>query len=206
VGSPTISAPPPADGEIEGLPLLTEAVKFYDWKYITEGTHATIYQAKELDEGALYCMKLFRKHWMTPFNLEKTAYEYLQAAKIEQYIPHVYGYGVRNLSEWGIDIPGLNVQDDDEVYYGIVMEWIMDGEQLSVENINIDYACTLLKGIAKIHEAGVLHYDTFRRNLIVVPGTRRALWIDFSCAHMNEEYVLAQEIGLAAGVIINLVS
>jgi tRNA A-37 threonylcarbamoyl transferase component Bud32 len=202
----TSAAVLPSSTEIEGLPLLTENIKFHNWVYITEGTHATIYQAKELEEGALYCVKLFRKRWMTPFNLEKTAYEYMQAAKIERYIPHVYGYGFRTLSEWGIDIPGLDILGDEEVYYGIVMEWITDGEQLSVNNINIDYACSLLKGLAKIHEAGVLHYDTFRRNLMIVPGTRRALWIDFSCAHMNEEYVLAQEIGLAAGVILDLVS
>jgi predicted Ser/Thr protein kinase len=139
---------------------------------------------------------------MTPFNLEKTAYEYIQAFKVDEFVPRVYGWSVRTLLQWGIDAPSC----DDEVYYGIIMEWITGGEQLSVENINIDYACSLLEGLAKIHEAGVLHYDTFRRNLMVVPGTRKAYWIDFSCAHMNEEYVLAQEIGLAAGVIINLVS
>jgi predicted Ser/Thr protein kinase len=138
---------------------------------------------------------------MTPFNLEKTAYEYLRAAEVEGCIPHVYGYGCRTLSAWGLP----STPDRDGLYNAIVMEWIENAEQLSANNVNLDNACRLLKGLSKIHEAGVLHYDTFRRNLLVVPGTNRVLWIDFSCAHINEEKSHPVEMQGAAGVILEVV-
>lgn len=138
---------------------------------------------------------------MTPFNLEKTAYEFLQSANVKDCIPQVYGYAFRTLHNWGFPFD----TEDEEVYYGIVMEWLENAEQLSAENITLHYACALLEGLAKIHEAGVLHYDLYSRNMMVIPGTRRALWIDFSCAHMNEEYALPEEMTAATGVILELV-
>ena len=186
---------------MERLPRFTDEVKFTDWKFVAEGTHARIFQAREADEGALYCVKLFQKGWMTPFNLERTAYEYLQAAGVKSCIPHVYGYSVRSLFNWGLE----ETTEDTGEWYGLIMEWLAGGEQLSVKNITIDNACSLLLALAKIHEAGVLHYDTYRRNLMVFPGTRRVVWLDFSCAHMNEEYAHAEELELAAGVIFEAV-
>ena len=188
-------------GNVASLPYITEEVRFYDWEYVTDGTHAKIYKAKDVDGGAIYCIKLFKPEWLTPFNLEKTAYEHLQAANIKHWIPHVYGYASRTLSAWGIP----NNTSDDESYYGIVMEWLEGAQSLSIDNVTIDNAANLLEGLAEIHEAGVLHYDTLRRNLMVFPDKRRAVWIDFSCAHMNEEYAHAQEIGTAAGVIMEVV-
>ena len=40
-------------------------------------------------------------------------------------------------------------------------------------------AVSLVDGLAKIHNAGVLHND-FPRNMLVVPGTRQGVWVDFS--------------------------
>ena len=138
---------------------------------------------------------------MIPYNLEKTAYEYLQASDIKDIIPFVHGHAYRTLSEWGMPTQ----QHDQDVYYGLVMDWL-EGEALSVFNVDINNACDLLAALAKIHEAGVLHYDTFRRNMMVFPGTRRVAWIDFSCAKINAGDALASELGDAAGVILELVS
>jgi predicted Ser/Thr protein kinase len=183
------------------LPKFAEEVRFTDWKFVAEGTHARIFQARKMDEGALYCVKIFQKGWMTPFNLEKTAYEYLQAAGVKDCIPHVYGYSVRTLADWGLE----TTWEDTDEWYGLIMEWLEGGEQLSVNNITHNNACRLLLALAKIHAAGVLHYDTYRRNLMVFPGTRRVVWLDFSCAHMNEEYAHPGEVELAAGVIFEVV-
>lgn len=195
------SSTAPSTQEFEGLPILGEGIKFYDWTFIIAGTHGEIYRARDMESGEYCCVKIFRKGWITPFNLEKTAYEFLKHANINEFIPDVYGYDSRTMSEWGF--PG-SIGDED-TYYAIVMEWLENGQQLSAENITLDYAWNLLEGLYKIHQAGVLHYDLYRRNMIVIPGTKRALWIDFSCAHMNEEYAMPQEMASAAGIILELV-
>jgi tRNA A-37 threonylcarbamoyl transferase component Bud32 len=56
--------------------------------------------------------------------------------------------------------------------------------------------------MSKIHQSGVLHYDAFMRNSLVVPAERRAVWIDFSCAHLNEETYLGEEMEGAASSIL----
>jgi predicted Ser/Thr protein kinase len=186
---------------IESLPMLENTVRFYDWEFIAEGTHAIIYKAKDIQWGGSYCLKVFRSGWMTPFNLERTAYEYLKAAQIVEFIPHVYGYGQRTLPDWGLQV------DDDSLYYAIVMEWLGNMRQLSPETVNIQTACNLLEGLSKIHKAGVLHDDSFRRNMMVMPGPsgKRAVWIDFSCAHVTRQSEQAQEFVLAAGTILEAV-
>ena len=187
---------------MESLPILDPGtIKFRDWTFVSEGTHAEIYRVRDVESGVLFCIKIYRKGWMTPFNLEKTAYERLRAGKVENCVPLVYGYGFRTLSAWGFPEGHL----DKDLYYAIVMEWLEGGEQLSTENITLEYACSLLEGLSKIHQAGVLHYDMYRRNIVVVPQQARALWIDFSCAHVNEEYAYGIEMQAATGVILELV-
>jgi len=68
------------------------------------------------------------------------------------------------------------------------MEWIEGAEKISEQNITLDQAVALVAGLEKIHNAGILHFDTYPRNMLVVPGSRRAVWIDFSCSQAGEEY------------------
>jgi hypothetical protein len=137
---------------------------------------------------------------MTPFNLEMAAYErILPLQRMTKYVPSIYGYDARPLSGWGF--PDGDVKDHD-LRYAIVMEWIENAEILSTENITVDNASVLLAGLSKIHEGGVLHYDTYRRNILVVPETMRALWIDFSCSQTYENNNFAQEMELAGGMIL----
>lgn len=200
-----IKTHPAAQSGIPSLPLLEDTVAFTTLTYVTEGTHATIYQATISDgedgDDMIFCLKLFRQGWMTPFNLEKSAYECLRAADVKECIPEVYGYAARTLVHWGVS----EDTQDDELYYGILMEWLSGAEGLSVQNITMSYACRLLEALDKIHKAGVLHFDPFRRNQMVFPGTRRVVWIDFSCAHLNEEYAHAYEIGDVGGILFELV-
>jgi len=139
---------------------------------------------------------------MTPFNLEKTAFEHLLAAKATNFIPKVHGYDARTLAGWGLP---QDENNSDTLYYGILMEWLSGAECLSVHNITFNKACALLEGLDEIHKAGVLHVDPFRRNQMVFPATHRVAWIDFSCAHMNEEFVHSNELGDVAGTIMELV-
>jgi hypothetical protein len=187
--------------ENEAVPRLPDDMKFEHLTFMSKGTHALVFRAKELglEDSQYYCIKLFKKGWVTPFNLELTAYErLLHDRDIQKYIPHVYGYGLRTLSEWGFD----RSPDDKDVYSGIVLEWIENAEPLSRENVTTQNAGLLLAGMSKIHQSGVLHYDTFLRNTLVVPEARRAVWIDFSCAHMNEETYLGEEMeGVASSIL-----
>jgi hypothetical protein len=168
------------------------------------GTHARIYRTRERGDpdSPFYCIKLFRRGWMTPFNLERTAYEHIQAARIDGYIPEVFGYDYRTLPNWGLPFG----TEDDQLYYAIVMEWVEGAEQVSPDNISVPSACMLLNGLGKIHGAGVLHNDTFKRNLMVVPDKDRGVWTDFSCAHMGEETHFGGEMMCAQGIICTMVS
>jgi serine/threonine protein kinase len=82
------------------------------------------------------------------------------------------------------------------------MEWIEDAEPLSAANATIHNTSILLAGLSKIHSSGVLHNDTFLRNSLIVPGTRKAVWIDFSCAHLNEESNIPVEMEITARSIL----
>jgi len=42
-----------------------------------------------------------------------------------------------------------------------------------------------LRGLRLIHNAHVLHRDTELRNLLIYPGEKRAIWIDFSIAEVD---------------------
>jgi len=199
-----VSAPEQATSsasKIEVLPLLPLDIKFNDWQYISEGTHAEIYRVRDAETGVPFCMKLFRQGWVTPFNLEKRAYEYLQHAEVEGCIPKVYGYGYRTLLEWGL----AKAKNDSAKYNAIVMEWLEDAEQLSAENITVSSAIQLIEGLYRIHEAGLTHYDIYRRNMLVLPKENRGVWIDFSCAHINEKAINAQELRSAISSIMQTV-
>lgn len=193
--------PPPNLTKHEAVPRIPDDMKFDHLTFMSKGTHALVFRGKEahVEDSQFYCIKLFRKGWATPFNLELTAYErLLHDRNIQKYIPHVYGYGLRTLSEWGFD----RSPDDKDVYSGIVMEWIENAKALARDNVTIHNANVLLAGMSKIHQSGVLHYDAFMRNTLVVPEARRAVWIDFSCAHMNEETYLGEEMeGVASSIL-----
>jgi hypothetical protein len=141
-------------------------------------------------EETTVCLKLYGQEWMTPYNLETTAYAVLRDAGVEDYIPAVYGVAIRTLGDWGIELGWDNPRE----YRGLVMEWLEGAEQISAENVSLSHVVSLMTGLVKIHEAGVLHRDGFDRNIMVFPGSKRGVWIDFSCAHIHgPEWAYKQE-------------
>ena len=147
------------------------------------------------------CLKLFREDNLSEYNDEIAAYSHLNHAGVEYHIPKVYGVGRRTLLGWGID-----TDTNDTKYYGILMEWL-DGERLTRQNITTDHAITLVTGLSKIHEAGVLHCDIFDRNILIIPNSKRAVWIDFSSAQTKDvwEKLFPQEMYLSGGLLIGYV-
>jgi hypothetical protein len=135
--------------------------------------------------------------------LETTAYAYLQHSGLQYYVPTIYGWGVRTVSDWGLErIDG----DEEGEYYGILMEWIAGAEQLSETNVTIGNTINLVHGLTKIHYAGILHFDTFPRNMLVVPGTERGVWVDFSCAQLGAEEHHDDELNAGGGIAVRYVS
>jgi len=125
---------------------------------------------------------------MTPYNLERTAYTYLRHADVTYYVPEVYGWGKRTKKGWGLDSNGKSE------YYGIVMEWLEGAEPINQRNVSLDHAVSLAYGLSKIHDAGILHFDGFDRNMMIFPDSKRAVWIDFSCAQVGSaEFSYRQE-------------
>jgi len=57
----------------------------------------------------------------------------------------------------------------------------------------LDQACTVLWGPSKIHEAGIFHSDMSHCIMMVMCGSTGTVWIGFSCAHLDEEDDLSQE-------------
>jgi len=78
----------------------------------------------------------------------------------------------------------------DGEFYGILLEWLKGGVQLSEENINLNKVVDFITGIARIHNAGILHNDVFKQNMIFILEMKRRIWIDFSCFQVgyDEDY------------------
>ena len=191
---------------IERLPEIASDMMFPKSEFISEGAHAFIYKvlATSRNEQNIRCLKIFRKGWDSPYLLETTAYAYLRQAGVESFVPEFFGWALRTQSDWGLPC----VPDEGEgQYYGILIEWVEGAEPLSEKNINSGLAVNFIRGLNRIHSAGVLHNDTFIRNMLVVPSTKRSVWIDFSCAKigMDEDYQ-DQEMWGAAGTVVRMVS
>lgn len=149
------------------------------------------------------CLKLFRKGWDTPYFLETTAYAYLRLARVEDFVPKFYGYDSRTPSQWGLD---TIFGEKDGMFYGILLEWLEGAERLSSQNMTLDNVVDFIRGLAQIHNAGILHNDIFERNMLVIPATKRAVWVDFSCSKMGAEDYHDQETEAMAGFAVGEVT
>ena len=119
---------------------------------------------------------------MLPYDSETAAYEYLAHNGVYHWIPHVFGTAVRSPAQWGLE----HVDGDEEGdYYGILMEWIEGGEELTEDNVRAHHVVSFIRGLVRMHDAGVIHNDIEDRNMLVVPGSERAVWIDFSSSRVD---------------------
>lgn len=67
----------------------------------------------------------------------------------------------------------------------LVLEFVENATRLSAENITIDIADRVVRGLAAIHAAYVRHGDVAGRNVLVLPQGR-VVWIDFDQALCGE--------------------
>jgi len=113
---------------------------------------------------------------------------------MKEYIPKIYSWGKRTVLNWNQDI-----------YYGLVLEWVENAEWLFTQNIAVRHAVSLVAGLSRMHELGVSHNDKFAQNLLVVRQPERALWIDFSCAYFDERETHPQHTEGLVGEIVDKV-
>lgn len=68
----------------------------------------------------------------------------------------------------------------------VLMEYVPDAEQLSLDNFSEDNIERLVAIIAEFHEVGLRHGDIFPRNMMVVQGTPRdrVFWLDFDVSQV----------------------
>ena len=166
--------------ELESLRMLGDDFRFYGWTFVKEGIHSEVYRATELDSGDQYCIKVYKPGDMLPFEQEKAAYELLARVNVGDHIPKIFGYWRGKLADLGFP----NIQDDEQEYYVLVMEWPEGAEELSSENITIESTADLIRGLVLIHRAGILYNDLYRRNMMIMSAAERGVWVDFTCAHL----------------------
>jgi len=58
--------------------------------------------------------------------------------------------------------------------------------------------------LGMIHKTGILHNDTYKRNLLVVRNEPKGIWTDFSCSQMGAEGDFGEELESAQGIILEM--
>ncbi|OOF93634.1 hypothetical protein ASPCADRAFT_398607 [Aspergillus carbonarius ITEM 5010] len=83
----------------------------------------------------------------------------------------------RNLQQSGVCEKGLNQPT------AILLEYLLDAEELNCVNYSERQFQRVMEGLDDIHRAGVLHYDVYPKNILIVRGPpERVVWIDFDVA------------------------
>lgn len=135
------------------------------------------------------CLKLFSEEWKDAYEREAAAYALMIHRGVKRCIPTVYWVGELSLSQWN----GKERKEEDgdehdnEIYYGIVMEYFENFREVDFESIDLPTAMAVARALNRIHEARIYHGDMEERNILLVRESRvvRAVWIDFSCAWIN---------------------
>ncbi|KDQ52338.1 hypothetical protein JAAARDRAFT_102523, partial [Jaapia argillacea MUCL 33604] len=115
------------------------------------------------------------------FHNEKRAYEHLLHFGVcaKGFVPQCYGWFTLP------DFEGVSwlhpFVSDSKAPNAILIQYFEGAVKLDVENITVDLAEQALTAMSHIHDARVLHYDTYPRNHLVLPNGRIAI-IDFDAA------------------------
>lgn len=178
------NTPPPLPlSELAEFDKIPENAILTNPKFFARGGHSHLYLVTVwYQERSRRCaLKIFDSRHKYDYLDEIQAYQYLSHLEImdEGVVPIVFGVDKWSEKDFDRILKGAE-------YVGgmtfparvILMEFIAGSEQLSVDNITVDIAKKALRGIRRIHFAGVTHGDIACRNILVAPG--RVVWIDFS--------------------------
>jgi hypothetical protein len=176
------------------LPDIPADLFIGDWSHLTSGTHGSVRKVHMRfgDLDGIFCLKLFSEEWKNAYEREVDSYSLMIHRKVKRCIPEVYFKGALPLSIWNgnhnrSQRSSATSDEDDEIWYGIVMEYFDDFRELDFEKIDADTALAVAKALTRIHQARIMHGDLQEQNILLVrrAGDVRVVWIDFSCAWIN---------------------
>jgi hypothetical protein len=165
-----------------------------DWSHLASGTHGSVRKVHMRfgNFDGIFCLKLFSEEWKDAYEREVDAYSLMIHRKVKRCIPEVYFKGALSLSSWNgnqhhSQRNSATLDEEDENYYGIVMEYFDDFREVDFEKLDVDTAIAVVKALTRIHQARIRHGDLQEQNILLVrqAGIVRIVWIDFSCAWIN---------------------
>jgi Lipopolysaccharide kinase (Kdo/WaaP) family len=175
-----------------------------EWSEVAKGTHGLVRKMRIEHGGfeSVVCCKLFTEKWKDEYEREVKAYGFLYHRKVQRCIPRVFWKGDMPVWWWNGsssppaspvssengDSPSLtNSSKSDKVYYGIVMEYFDDYQELDWSRLDIPTAEAVGRALTRVHSARVMHGDMEERNILLVreSGSVRVVLIDFTCAWLN---------------------
>ncbi|KAF8517050.1 hypothetical protein BU17DRAFT_92222 [Hysterangium stoloniferum] len=144
---------------------------------------------------------MYRDTMLDGFLLEFVAYSNLTHFGLcdEGLVPHCYGwYDFASELQDGADVlakrhPNMSSIWEDEVPpRALLLEYLEDTEQLSLENFTPPIGSAVLGALERIHSVGIIHRDTVTRNILVHPDGK-TFWIDFENAYTFPPEVMESE-------------
>ncbi|KIP05265.1 hypothetical protein PHLGIDRAFT_162084 [Phlebiopsis gigantea 11061_1 CR5-6] len=142
-------------------------------------------------------------HPLKRFAREKLAYEHLLrfGACDKGAVPRCFGWLELTAEERDslVTLPNLTDQwhhlhKDDGLPKALLLEYIDDAEQMTIDSITLERADKALRALYHIHAAHVLHNDVHGRNILVGSGGR-VVWIDFDAARTVNQSTESRPVG-----------
>jgi serine/threonine protein kinase len=175
------------------LPRIPKAVRLSDARLIGRGVHSEVYSAPATykNQTITVALKFFSEQdWKERFEAELLCYEFLEHGSVSGVVPAAYGYDIN----W--DYAKLLKTLGDSLFLTsplrtpvsvLVLEYIADSVPLSPDCVNWRICKEIMRGLDLMHTAQVLHHDVGEQNILVVPSTGRAVWIDFPSSFVNPD-------------------
>ncbi|KAH9895902.1 hypothetical protein C8Q73DRAFT_644677 [Cubamyces lactineus] len=121
------------------------------------------------------------------FRTEVDAYAYLAFRNLTEVVPQCFGWielDVLLKRMRGVPSGLLTALREQEhsVLRGLVLEDLVGAQCLSVHNINLDVGESALRSLHKLHTAYILHGNPEKGNALVLPETKRVVWVGLSHA------------------------
>lgn len=175
---------------VSRLPRIPKAVRFQDARVLGHGVHSEVYSvtATYKNRTITAALKFFSGRWKERFEAEVQAYEFLEHNSLYGIVPIAFGCGRDWDTQRVRDVLGNALAQTSSLQTPvsvIMLEYIPESAQLSVDNIDWKVCEQVLRGLDLIHSSQVLHHDIGERNVLVVPTTGRVVWIDFSSSYIN---------------------
>jgi serine/threonine protein kinase len=138
-------------------------------------------------------LKLYPEFHEDSFQDEVVTYFHLMNSTLDaekrhfrDHFPVPYAKGVFTVDDWVDTFPqvvpprtGVNFPlfAEAKVWHCILMSFVENGEEFTSQNVTPALAVEALGGLQILHDAGVLHEDIRKENILI--SGNRVIWVDF---------------------------